>query len=232
MRVERFCYGQQIYETQTGQCKKVELLTRLADRTIPLEKYLSTLSNRESLDLIAEQLEVAAVIHRKTGVVSAINVPATLIESPDDIHQLKRVLHGFGRPLVVEFTETLPMPDSRACNRLFRELRDLGYEVALDDFGTGFNGMSIFADYDFDIVKIDRSLILHLNERPKKVNLMKMVIEMVHSFGKTTVVEGVEDPDQIQLVRDLRPHFVQGFYYHEPQHWLDLPIMANQLSAA
>lgn len=232
MNVERMCFGQLIYETATGQFKKVELLTRLKDKTISLEKYLSSLSKRESLSLIAEQLEVAAAIHQKTGVVSAINVPASLIEAPEDAEQLKRVMRGFGKPLVVEFTETLPMPDSRASNRLFRELRDLGYEVALDDFGTGFNGMSIFADYDFDIVKIDRSLILHIKERPKKVSLMKMVLEMVHSFGKTTVIEGVEDPEQIELVKELRPHHVQGFHYHKPEHWMDLPIMREQQAVA
>jgi EAL domain-containing protein (putative c-di-GMP-specific phosphodiesterase class I) len=232
MNVERMCFGQLIYETTTGQFKKVELLTRLKDKTISLEKYLSGLSKGESLSLIAEQLEVAAEIHQKTGVVSAINVPASLIEAPEDAELLKRLVRGFARPLVVEFTETLPMPDSRACNRLFCELRDMGYQVALDDFGTGFNGMSIFADYDFDIVKIDRSLILHIKERPNKASLLKMVLEMVHSFGKTTVIEGVEDPEQVELVKQLRPHHVQGFFHHKPQHWMDLPIMQAQQAVA
>lgn len=92
--------------------------------------------------------------------------------------------------------------------------------------------MSIFADYDFDIVKIDRSLIMHIKERPNKMNLMKMVIEMVHSFGKTTVVEGVEAPEQVQLVNQLQPNFVQGFYYHKPEYWMDLPIMRKQAAVA
>lgn len=232
MLFERMCYGQLIFDKTLQQFTKVELLTRLKDRTIPLEKYLCQLSKCDMLRLIAEQLEVASAIHQCAGVVSTLNVPASLIESAGDIDHLKRVLRGFGRPLVLEFTETLPMPDSRACNRLFCELRDFGYEVALDDFGTGFNGMSIFADYDFDIVKIDRSLIMHIKERPNKMNLMKMVIEMVHSFGKTTVVEGVEAPEQVQLVNQLQPNFVQGFYYHKPEYWMDLPIMRKQAAVA
>ena len=232
MKIKRTCFGQLIFETASNEFTKVELLTRLEDATMPLEKYFQTLSNRETLDLIAEQLEIARTIHQNTGLVSTINVPASLIDAPEDVNLLKRVLRGFARPLVLEFTETLPMPDSRACNRLFCELRDMGYQVALDDFGTGFNGMSIFADYDFDIVKIDRSLIMRINERPNKISLMKMVIEMVHSFGKTTVVEGVEDPDQIELVRNLRPNFVQGFFYHKPQRWQDLLVLHSQLELA
>jgi EAL domain-containing protein (putative c-di-GMP-specific phosphodiesterase class I) len=232
MKNERICFGQLIYEIRTGKPKEVELLTRLKDPTIPLDRYLSTLSKSESLSLVAEQLEVAAAIHQETGLVSTLNVPATLIGTPEDNDRLKALIRAFGRPLVVEFTETYPMPDSRACNRLFCELRDLDCEIALDDFGTGFNGMSIFADYDFDIVKIDRCLIMDINERPNKISLLKMVIEMVHSFGKSTVVEGVEDPDQIQLVSDVQPRYVQGFFYHKPQYWLDLPIMTATHAAA
>lgn len=226
MKPERICYGQLIYETQTGQPREVELLTRLSDPSMRLDQYLSGLSKHESLDLIAEQLDVAAAIYQESGVVAAINVPATLIAMPEDTDSLKGLIREYGHPLVVEFTETFPMPDSRACNRLFRDLRELNCEIALDDFGTGFNGMSIFADYDFDIVKIDRSLIMHINERPNKMSLLKMVIEMVHSFGKATVVEGVEDADQISLVSTVKPKYVQGFSYHKPQNWHDLPIMS------
>lgn len=132
----------------------------------------------------------------------------------------KEVLNSIQRataPTIYEFTETYPMPPSELMNPIFKVLRDAGKRSALDDFGTGFNGMSLFVDFDFDIVKIDRSLIVDIDVRPVKLKVLNLISEMIEALGKQHVVEGVETQSQLDKLRACGFHTFQGYALHRPE---------------
>ena len=108
------------------------------------------------------------------------------------------------------------MPPASETNSVFLELKRQGAHIALDDFGTGFNGMSVFAEYDFDIVKIDRQLTLGLEERPQKLKVLAHVLNLLNALGKDHVVEGVEDSKQLKNLTDIGFSVFQGFLFHKP----------------
>lgn len=89
-------------------------------------------------------------------------------------------------------------------------------KVALDDFGTGFNGMSIFADYDFDIIKIDRSLINGIQTRPQKRFILSHILDLMTALGKDHIVEGIESHGQFEQLKDIGFDVFQGYYFHRP----------------
>jgi EAL domain-containing protein (putative c-di-GMP-specific phosphodiesterase class I) len=109
------------------------------------------------------------------------------------------------------------MPPPELMNPVFRVLRDNGKRSALDDFGTGFNGMSLFVDFDFDVVKIDRSLIVDIDTRPAKLKVLALIGQMIDTLGKEHVVEGVETQAQSDKLHGCGFHTFQGYLLHRPE---------------
>ena len=109
------------------------------------------------------------------------------------------------------------MPPPELMNPLLKVLRDFGKRSALDDFGTGFNGMSLFVDFDFDVVKIDRSLIVDIETRPAKLKVLGLIGQMIDTLGKEHVVEGVETQSQSDKLRACGFHTFQGYLWHRPE---------------
>jgi EAL domain-containing protein (putative c-di-GMP-specific phosphodiesterase class I) len=109
------------------------------------------------------------------------------------------------------------MPIMESSNRFLRELRALGHLSALDDFGTGHNGMSLLTDYDFDVVKVDRSLLTNLltsSERQRSINLL---VQLLDVLGKRHVVEGIENEEVHRYLVDAGFTTFQGFLFHRPE---------------
>jgi EAL domain-containing protein (putative c-di-GMP-specific phosphodiesterase class I) len=102
-------------------------------------------------------------------------------------------------------------------NGIFQQLRALNCSVALDDFGTGFNGMSLFVDYDFDFIKIDRAIIANVAENSQRAKVVKLIAEMIQTLGKTPIAEGIETPEQKSIIVDCGIALQQGFLFHKPE---------------
>ena len=98
----------------------------------------------------------------------------------------------------------------------------MGIKIALDDFGTGYNTIKYLADFDFDVVKIDKSFIDKVNEKP---DFIASIIKMIHSIGSKVVSEGVENKEQVELLRDLGSDIMQGYFFYKPLTLNELLLM-------
>jgi diguanylate cyclase (GGDEF)-like protein len=131
-----------------------------------------------------------------------------------------RVLQRTGtRPtqLCLEITEAALMGDVVAAWAELRKVKALGVSLAIDDFGTGYSSVSYVRNFALDSLKIDQSFVRALSTCAEDTAIVKAVIHMAHALSLTTVAEGVETPEQLNLLRDLGCDFAQGYLFSRPQ---------------
>jgi len=108
------------------------------------------------------------------------------------------------------------MEDPQHAARILARVRDLGVGIAIDDYGTGYSALSYLAQLSVDSLKIDRSLINNLREGSKNAAIVRSTVALGQNLGLTVVAEGVETPDQIELLRQFGCHQAQGFGLAKP----------------
>lgn len=116
-----------------------------------------------------------------------------------------------------ELTETVFLDDMACAREFITKLRAAGHSVAIDDFGTGYAGLNIWQELDFDMEKLDRSLLPGNHENDERTNaILPNMIDIAKKLKVSTICEGVETYDQCALLLDLGCDYVQGYYYSKP----------------
>lgn len=121
-----------------------------------------------------------------------------------------------GRHFVAELTETNfdAYPEKLHC--FVESCRTLGIRLALDDFGNGYSSLNLLLKYPAEIIKLDRSLTLKVNESQNNLNFIKAVIYACHQFGRKVCVEGVETLQELLSIRKTQCDYIQGYHFYRP----------------
>lgn len=117
----------------------------------------------------------------------------------------------------IEITETISSMDHMLVNNIANSLRSMGFSVSMDDFGTKYSNMAVLTQFEFDTVKVDRSLLLNVERNKKNLTVLKHTLEMLKELGVEVVMEGVETEEQVNILRELGCDIVQGYYYGRPE---------------
>jgi EAL domain-containing protein (putative c-di-GMP-specific phosphodiesterase class I) len=118
--------------------------------------------------------------------------------------------------LTLEITEGLLVEDGDKIQLQLRELKQIGVRLAVDDFGTGYSALSYLRSFPLDVLKIDRSFVAGIDHDPDRAHLVRDIVEMAHNLGLMVVTEGIEEPGEAALVRDLQSDYAQGYWYSRP----------------
>jgi diguanylate cyclase (GGDEF)-like protein len=118
--------------------------------------------------------------------------------------------------LELEITEGILLRDTEETLVTLEQLRALGVRLALDDFGTGYASLGYLLKFRFDKVKIDRSFVSNLGVDHAAAAIVRAVIGLCDDLGMSTIAEGVENPDQIAMLRARGCREAQGFLYWAP----------------
>ncbi|SHM95322.1 PAS domain S-box-containing protein/diguanylate cyclase (GGDEF) domain-containing protein [Duganella sacchari] len=121
-----------------------------------------------------------------------------------------------GQSLVVEITEGLLLDASNTVSTRLLQLRDAGIQVALDDFGTGYSSLSYLKKFDIDYLKIDRSFTRNLAPDSSDMALSEAIIVMAHKLDLKVIAEGVETPEQRDLLAAAGCDYGQGYLFAKP----------------
>jgi diguanylate cyclase (GGDEF)-like protein len=121
-----------------------------------------------------------------------------------------------GQALVVEITEGLLLDANTIVSDKLLQLRDAGIQVALDDFGTGYSSLSYLKKFDIDYLKIDRSFTRNLAPDSSDMALSDAIIVMAHKLGLKVIAEGVETPEQRDLLAAAGCDYGQGYLFAKP----------------
>jgi EAL domain-containing protein (putative c-di-GMP-specific phosphodiesterase class I) len=117
---------------------------------------------------------------------------------------------------------------------MLHQLRGIGVRISMDDFGTGYSSLSYLRSFPFDKIKIDRSFVKELEQRPDCVAIIRAVAGLGISLGIATTAEGVETREQLERVRAEGCTEVQGYLFSPPRPAAEIHdiIAADRAKAA
>lgn len=150
---------------------------------------------------------------------TSVNVSALQLRQQDFVDSVLDAISEFGgaEPLLdLEITESVLVDDIEESTRKLQALRRAGVEVSVDDFGTGFCSLSYLARLPVDALKIDRSFVVRMRDARHPRSIVAMIVSLAHTLGLRAVAEGVEDGEQVRLLRELGCDQIQGFYVSRP----------------
>lgn len=151
----------------------------------------------------------------KNAKVFVNSLPGYQLVDEDQIHLSQRMQNSKGR-FVIEFTEESELTDEQLAE-FVRKYSSIGSETALDDFGTGYSNMNNLIRYMPQYVKIDRSLIMEIQNNPQKQHFVRSIIDYAHDNGIMALAEGVETRDELRVCVGLGADLIQGYYTGKPQ---------------
>jgi diguanylate cyclase (GGDEF)-like protein/PAS domain S-box-containing protein len=122
----------------------------------------------------------------------------------------------------IEITEGVLIDDVSSAVSQLRVLRRAGIRVAIDDFGTGYSSLSRLAELPVDMLKIDRSFVSQLTTSGAGRTVTETIIALGKAFNMITVAEGVETPEQLEILAQMGCDQSQGYLHSRPIPMADI----------
>lgn len=222
------CYAQPIYNIETKSFRTAEALMRLGvnDKIIPPNVFIPVAEKSgyiHALTLI--MLNKVCVSVKKLlddGYdFDAITVNCSALEFADEhlFNDLTAIIDKNAIPknkIRIEITESAIFDDYEMVMFNMGKLQQEGIEFYLDDFGTGYSNMERISSCSFHTIKFDKSVMNRAMEDPALDSLVNSYMNMMDEKGISTLVEGVEDEDQVEFSKRHGFNFIQGFKYAKP----------------
>lgn len=118
--------------------------------------------------------------------------------------------------LELEITESGLMQNEAHAIEILHQLKERGVRIALDDFGTGYSSLAYLRRFPIDTLKIDRTFIQDLEQDEESILMLESIIGLAQNLKLEIVAEGVETESQLNILKSLGCHLVQGFYFAKP----------------
>ncbi|ACE85361.1 EAL domain-containing response regulator [Cellvibrio japonicus] len=161
----------------------------------------------------------------------AINLSAsslTQVDLANDIIQRVAAAGINPRQLSFEMTESALIMDLPAALATISRLRLKGFGFSIDDYGTGFSSMQQLSRFPFTELKIDRSFVQEAPRQQHVREILQSAVDMGRRMGITSVAEGVETLEELQLLRAIGCRQVQGFLIAHPMPAAQIPLWLAQ----
>lgn len=158
---------------------------------------------------------------RETGAKLSLSLNASVrhMMKSDFIDEMRSLLKDSGIPadqLEIEITESIMIDSVDKALRCIDELRSMGIQIAIDDFGTGYSSLSYLNRFPANLLKVDKSFIDVMNSSDSSRQYVAAIISMGHVMGFDVISEGVEEPEQLETLKEIGCDYVQGFIWGRP----------------
>ena len=149
----------------------------------------------------------------------SVNVPPGLMTDsafPDRVMAILERYDVEASQLALEITEDALLGDYRTTQVVAQHFRRLQIEVWLDDFGSGYSSMLSLRRICLQSVKIDLEFVANIHRDPEAEQFLAAMLRMTRELDLVVTAEGVELPEQAEILRELGCTYAQGFLYSEP----------------
>ncbi|QQE79319.1 bifunctional diguanylate cyclase/phosphodiesterase [Alicyclobacillus sp. SO9] len=146
----------------------------------------------------------------------AMNVAAADFQQPEFVQEVQTILHRYpemNANLEIEITEAALADNSKIVAENITALRSLGIVITIDDFGTGYSSLGLLKDLDVSCLKIDNTFINDITDNDKDLAVAKSIIAIAEARQLAVIAEGVETEQQLDLLRELGCHEIQGHFF-------------------
>ncbi len=232
---------QPIVDANSGKLIKLEALSRWVHPEIGFirpDKFIQILEETTHIDTLSEWLisQAAAKVNELdelglTDVVVSINISGAQVSDIDSIGILMvectKANVEYNR-IELEITETSLISDFKKAQDWISKVNSMGFRIAIDDFGTGYSSLSYLTAFPFDCVKLDRSLLLDVEESQRTCNIVRSITSMIHSMDVPVVAEGIETLSHLEVIKSLGCDYVQGYYFSRPLAAKDLKLRLEE----
>ena len=117
----------------------------------------------------------------------------------------------------IEITESAYVQEFEIMTKAVTDLKEAGFKVLMDDFGSGYSSLNMLKNMNIDILKLDmRFLHFEKDNLEKGVNILESVVSMARLLAIPVIAEGVETEEQLQILRNMKCRYAQGYYYSRP----------------
>ncbi len=158
----------------------------------------------------------------------SINVTADQLQDASLVMQLDEIAASAHFPLdrlTIEVTETFDLSNLARVQESIERLKSAHVALALDDVGIGYSSLRYLQIFPFDILKIDMAFVRALTEDEKSRRIVRALIDLGHALNLTVVAEGIETPEQAEVLEMLGCDIGQGWLFGRP-------ISASMISSA
>lgn len=148
----------------------------------------------------------------------SINISNKMFHSGLLVNTVKKILKETQLDpsmIELELTENITMYEDTT-SRIMQDLKNTGVQISIDDFGTGYSSLGSLKTLPFDRLKIDRSFIQGILPHSKEYAIVTSIVTMARTMGIGVMAEGVESLHELKLLKSLKCHEAQGFYFSKP----------------
>lgn len=213
----------------TGQIVGAEALVRFEHPEhgiVPPSKFIHILEKEKTIkyvDLFIYE-EVLKMLYnwREKGyelIPISLNFSRITMLSEDLINTLISINNKYNIPhklIQIEITETIGEMERETIMEIGLKIKKQGFTISLDDFGHKYTNMYMLTFMKFDVLKLDRSIVKDIVSSKNSFIVVKYVLEMCREMGISCVAEGVENIEQLSLLKDLKCDLAQGHLFSKP----------------
>ena len=149
----------------------------------------------------------------------SVNVSVRHLMKNSFLDDIRRILNKYGVPpelIEIEITESIMIDSAEKALQRIEELKKMGMKIAIDDFGTGYSSLSYLTNFPSDMLKIDKSFIDKMNQSEVSRQYVAMIVSIGHTLNLKVISEGVESPDQVDILKSVGCDYIQGFVWGRP----------------
>ena len=122
---------------------------------------------------------------------------------------------------MLEITEGMLIEDLPKTVSILQHLRELGFKISIDDFGTGYSSLAYLNTLPINEIKIDKSFMSSLSSEPSTHGVIDTVISLSKHFQFDVIAEGVEEVEQLDVIRLKEVKGIQGYLCAKPMNQAD-----------
>ena len=148
-----------------------------------------------------------------------VNVSSRQLTASTFVNFLARVLkhhHLAPESLTLELTESMLLDNPERSEDRFIALREIGVRIAIDDFGTVYSSLAHVRRFPIDVVKLNRQFVSGLLETPQSRDILQAVVELAAGFNYSVIAEGVEQAEELEVLRSVGCNTAQGYFLGVP----------------
>ncbi|WP_239115285.1 putative bifunctional diguanylate cyclase/phosphodiesterase [Planotetraspora kaengkrachanensis] len=218
---------QPVVDLATSRVTAVEALVRWwrGSEFVPPEQFLGPAEDTGLIVPLSEWIlreacnEVAAWRASSLDIGLSLNLSLRQITAPGFVETISQALTESGLPasaLTLEVIEEMLVEDAEDTINKLSQLRALGVRLAIDDFGTGYASLAFLRQLPVDMIKIDPSFVSGLGRDETLTLLTRTIVRLGHDLGLIVVAEGIERPEQLELLREMGCTRGQGYLVGRP----------------